>query len=111
MSRSTPRQIRVSAAVTLGLLAASAWATGADFTQPSGGQSFHPGETITVSWSLDALAPEDDEMELVLSLAAKYPVRLICRATGWSRSSVYHDDAPAPDEGRLRRALGRLAAR
>ena len=36
---------------------------------------------------------------------------LICRATGWPRSSVYHDAAPADDEGRLRRALGRLAAR
>jgi putative transposase len=46
-----------------------------------------------------------------VTLAAEYPVRLICRATGWPRSSVHHDAAPAVDEGRLRRALGRLAAR
>jgi transposase InsO family protein len=38
-------------------------------------------------------------------------VRLICRATGWPRSSVCHEAAPAADEGRLRRVLGRLAAR
>jgi transposase InsO family protein len=38
-------------------------------------------------------------------------VRLICRATGWPRSSLYHDAAPAADETRLRRALRRLAAR
>jgi putative transposase len=36
---------------------------------------------------------------------------LICRATGWPRSSVYHDVAPDADDARLRRALGRLAAR
>jgi putative transposase len=41
----------------------------------------------------------------------EYPVRLICRATGWPRSSVYHEATPADDEGRLRRAIGRLAAR
>ena len=41
----------------------------------------------------------------------EYPVRLMCRATGWPRSSVYHAAAPAVDEGRLRRAIGRLAAR
>ena len=44
-------------------------------------------------------------------LSVEYPLRLICRATGWPRSSVYHDAAPAADEGRLRRALRRLAAR
>ena len=44
-------------------------------------------------------------------LAAEYPIRLICRATGWPRSSVYHEAAAAADEGRLRQALGRLAAR
>jgi putative transposase len=36
---------------------------------------------------------------------------LLCRATGWPRSSVYYAAATAADEGRLRRALGRLAAR
>ncbi len=41
----------------------------------------------------------------------EYPLRLICRATGWPRSSIYREDAPAADEGRLRRALGRLTAR
>ena len=46
-----------------------------------------------------------------LTLAAEYPVRLICRATGWPRSSVYHEAASSADESRLRRALGRLAAR
>ena len=46
-----------------------------------------------------------------MALTADYPARLICRATGWPRSSVYHDAAPAADEGRLRRALARLAAR
>ena len=44
-----------------------------------------------------------------MTLAAEYPVRLICRATGWPRSSVYHDDAPVDDE-RLRRAILRVAA-
>jgi transposase InsO family protein len=38
-------------------------------------------------------------------------VRLICRATGWPRSSVCHEAAPTADEGRLRRVLDRLAAR
>jgi putative transposase len=38
-------------------------------------------------------------------------VRLICRATGWPRSSVYQDAASVVDERRLRRALGRLAVR
>jgi putative transposase len=49
--------------------------------------------------------------ELVLTLAAEYPVRLICRATGWPCSSVYYEDAPAADEERLGRAIRRLAAR
>jgi putative transposase len=38
-------------------------------------------------------------------------VRLICQATGWPRSSVYHEAAPAADEQRLRRAPVRLASR
>jgi transposase InsO family protein len=46
-----------------------------------------------------------------MKLTAAYPVRLICRATGWPRGSVYHETTSAADEGRLRRALGRLAAR
>jgi transposase InsO family protein len=44
-------------------------------------------------------------------MSDKYPVRLICRATGWPRSSAYHHAAPAADEARLRQALGRLADR
>jgi len=44
-------------------------------------------------------------------LVDEYPVRLICRATGWPRSTIYHESAPAADEGRLQGALGRLAAR
>jgi hypothetical protein len=44
-------------------------------------------------------------------MSDEYPVRLICRATGWPRSSAYHHAAPAADEARLRQALGRLAAR
>ncbi|MBV8555594.1 MAG: transposase, partial [Planctomycetaceae bacterium] len=62
------------------------------------------------SLGLAPLGPEA-RREIVLTLAADHPVRLICRATGWPRSSVYHDAAPAADEGRLRRALARLAAR
>jgi transposase-like protein len=67
-------------------------------------------EVAKKSLDLAPLGPEA-RREVVLMLAAEYPVRLICRATGWPRSSVYHDAAPAGDEGRLRRALGRLAAR
>jgi transposase InsO family protein len=48
---------------------------------------------------------------VVLTLASEHPVRLICRATGRLRSSAYHEAAPADDEGCLRRALGRQAAR
>jgi hypothetical protein len=38
---------------------------------------------------------------------AEYPVRLICRATGWPRSSVYHEASQAADDTTSRRSLGR----
>jgi transposase InsO family protein len=44
-----------------------------------------------------------------MTLATAYPVRLICRATGWPRSSLYRRAVPPADEGRLRRAVRRLA--
>jgi len=46
-----------------------------------------------------------------VTLARDYPVRLICRALGWPRSSLYLPAAPPADEPGLRRAIGRLAAR
>jgi transposase-like protein len=62
------------------------------------------------SLGLAPLSPEA-RRQIVLTLMDEYPVRLICRATGWPRSSVYQPAAPPVDEGRLRRAIGRLAAR
>jgi putative transposase len=44
-----------------------------------------------------------------MALTPTYPVRLICRATGWPRSSLYLEAATAADEGRLRQAVARLA--
>ena len=44
-----------------------------------------------------------------MALAADYPVRLVCRATGWPRSSLYLDATPAAGEADLRHALTRLA--
>jgi putative transposase len=44
-----------------------------------------------------------------MALAADYPARLICRATGWPRSSLYLRPRPPADEGRLRQAVARLA--
>jgi transposase InsO family protein len=61
------------------------------------------------SLDLAALGPEA-RRQVVLTLSAEYPQRLICRATDWPRSSVHHHTAPAVDEGRLRRTLRRLAA-
>ncbi len=57
-----------------------------------------------VARNLD-LAPLGPEArrQVILMLSAEYPVRLICQATGWPRSSDYHHAAPAVDEGRLRR--------
>jgi putative transposase len=46
-----------------------------------------------------------------MALTADYPARLICRATGWPRSSLYLEARPPADEERLRRALARLAGR
>jgi putative transposase len=44
----------------------------------------------------------------VTALAWQYPVRAICRATGWPRSTVY--DAPAPDaDADLRAAIRAVA--
>jgi putative transposase len=45
----------------------------------------------------------------VTALAADYPVRLVCRATGWPRSSFYLKATGPADEAELRAALGRLA--
>jgi transposase InsO family protein len=42
---------------------------------------------------------------------SQYKARLICRATRWPRTSIYHDTTPETDEGELRQALGRLTAR
>src|SRR3954469_4905696 len=58
-----------------------------------------------------AAVSSETRREAILTLMAEYPVRLICRATGWPRSSVYRETAPADTEDRLRRAIGRLAAR
>src|SRR4051812_49458942 len=44
-----------------------------------------------------------------MALAGDYPVRLICRATGWPRSSLYLGAAPDAGEAELRHALTRLA--
>jgi putative transposase len=44
-----------------------------------------------------------------MALAPHYPVRLICRATGWPRSSLYLEAATPADGDRLRQAVGRLA--
>jgi putative transposase len=44
-----------------------------------------------------------------MALTTTYPVRLICRATGWPRSSLYLEAAPPADEARLRQAIERLA--
>jgi transposase InsO family protein len=44
-----------------------------------------------------------------MALTADYPVRLICRATGWPRSSLYLGAAPPAGEAELRQALERLA--
>jgi transposase InsO family protein len=46
-----------------------------------------------------------------MTLAGEYPARLVCRATGWPRSSLYHKVAPPVDARRLRQALRRLAGR
>jgi hypothetical protein len=48
---------------------------------------------------------------VILTLAAEYPVQLIRWATGWPRSSLYHESTPVAEKRRLRRAPGRLAAR
>jgi transposase InsO family protein len=44
-----------------------------------------------------------------MALAADYPVRLVCRATGWPRSSLYLRAAAPAGEAGLRAALVRLA--
>jgi transposase InsO family protein len=44
-----------------------------------------------------------------MALAESYPTRLICRATGWPRSSLYLGARPPADGERLRQALARLA--
>ncbi len=46
-----------------------------------------------------------------MTLAAEYPTRLICRATGWPRSSLYLESTGSADGPRLRHAIGRLAGR
>jgi transposase InsO family protein len=44
-----------------------------------------------------------------MALSTDYPVRLICRATGWPRSSLYLGATPDAGEAGLRHALTRLA--
>ena len=44
-----------------------------------------------------------------MALARDYAVRLICRATGWPRSSLYLGATPDAGEAELRHALTRLA--
>jgi putative transposase len=46
-----------------------------------------------------------------MALATDYPRRLICRATGWPRSSLYHAPRPRAGEATLRAAIARLAGR
>src|SRR5262249_4690032 len=59
------------------------------------------------SLGLAPLRPEQ-RREVVMALATDYPVRLVCRATGWPRSTFSLRAAPA-DEAGLRAALSRLA--
>jgi transposase InsO family protein len=44
-----------------------------------------------------------------MALTPTYPVRLICRATGWPRSSLYLGAGPPAGGEQLRQALARLA--
>jgi transposase InsO family protein len=46
-----------------------------------------------------------------MALATDYPRRLVCRATGWPRSSLYHTPRPRAGEASLRAAIARLAGR
>jgi putative transposase len=45
-----------------------------------------------------------------MTLAATYPIRVVCRLLGVSRSSVYYTPTPAPDEARHKSTLLDLAA-
>jgi transposase InsO family protein len=44
-----------------------------------------------------------------MALTQDYPARLVCRATGWPRSSLYLRATPPADEEELRQAVARLA--
>lgn len=44
-----------------------------------------------------------------MALTQDYPARLVCRATGWPRSSLYLRAAPPAGEEELRQAVARLA--
>jgi hypothetical protein len=57
-------------------------------------------EVAKKALALLPLGPEP-RREVVLRLAAEYPVPLICRATGWPRSSVYHRKRIYPSLGYL----------
>src|SRR5262249_12870024 len=70
----------------------------------------HGAGSCKKSLGLAPLGPEA-RRQVVLTLATEYPLRLTCRATGWARSSAYHDAAPSADECGVGRGLGRLAAR
>jgi putative transposase len=47
----------------------------------------------------------------VRDLASEYPLRLVCRVTGWPRSSLYHEPIERADDAELCSAIERLAGR
>jgi len=70
--------MRIAIALAAAMSAAAARGSDARFVSPRLGQKLEPGSLIEVSWSLDGLGREPDEMELVLSLdgGATFPIRV-----------------------------------
>jgi hypothetical protein len=72
-----PKRLEIPLALIL-YCAANVRAASGEFQGPASGERLEPGNLVAVSWSLDRIGREDDEMELILSLdgGATFPIRV-----------------------------------
>jgi len=83
--------------------ATSALAAPPEFAAPGSGEHLEAGSLVEVTWSLKGLAPQDEEMELLLSLdgGTTFPIRVTADLDPATRRILWRVPSLPSDRARL----------
>jgi hypothetical protein len=83
--------------------ATSALAARGEFAAPVSGERLEAGSLVEVTWSLDGLRPQDEEMELLLSLdgGATFPIRVTADLDPATRRTLWRVPSLPTERARL----------